>query len=254
MTAALALTHREILRFVRQPSRIAGAVVPPLMAWILLGSGFGSSLKMPTASASTPYLAYFYPGTVVLVVLFASIFSNISIIEDRKEGFLQGVLVSPVSPVSLVLGKVLGAGLLAMIQGAALLLLAPLLVSGLTPGRLLAALGVLALLSLALAGLGFSVAWPLDSTQGFHGVMNMFLIPMWVLSGSFFPREGAPAWLAAAMALNPLTYGVAAFREVLTPGVGGLPPLAISLAVTAGFAVAAFLLPVLLVRHTAGPR
>jgi ABC-2 type transport system permease protein len=255
MTAAMALAKRELTRFFRQPSRIVGALFPPLIAWILLGSGFGSSFQIPGADGNnTRYLDYFFPGIVVLVVLFASIFSTISVIEDRKEGFLQGVLVSPVSPASLVFGKLLGAGFLAMLQGSSLLLLTPFVVSGLTPGRFLAALGVLAILSLALAGLGFCVAWPLESTQGFHAVMNLFLIPMWVLSGSFFPREGAPPWLGFAMSVNPLTYGVAAFREALTPGLPGLPPFSTSLSITVLFAVTTFLLPVFVVRRTTSRR
>ena len=81
MKAAYALAWREVVRFLRQPSRIVGAFAPPLLAWLLLGAGFGASFRAPGGAG---YLGWFFPGTVVLVVLFAAIFSTISVIEDRR--------------------------------------------------------------------------------------------------------------------------------------------------------------------------
>lgn len=251
MNAALALARREVVRFLRQPSRLVGAFAPPLLAWVLLGAGFSSSFRAPGGVA---YLSWFFPGTVVLVVLFAAIFSTISVIEDRREGFLQAVVVAAVSPLSVALGKILGGTLLALAQGGALLALAPLLGAAPNAAALLPALLVLALLALALTGLGLAVAWMLESTQGFHAVMNLFLIPMWFLSGSFFPAEGAPAWLRAAMAVNPLTYGVASLRRALDPSAAGLPSAGAALAVTFAFALgAALAATAVIARYPAGP-
>lgn len=251
MNAALALARREVVRFLRQPSRLVGAFAPPLLAWLLLGVGFGSSFRAPGGVA---YLSWFFPGTVVLVVLFAAIFSTISVIEDRREGFLQAVVVAPVSPLSVALGKIAGGTLLALAQGGALLALAPLLGTAPHASALLAAILVLALLALALTGVGLAIAWMLESTQGFHAVMNLFLIPMWFLSGSFFPAEGAPAWLRAAMAVNPLTYGVASLRRALGPSAAGLPSAGAALAVTFAFALgAALAATAVIARYPAGP-
>lgn len=254
MSAALPLARRELVRFARQPSRVVGAVVPPILAWLLIGSGFGTSFRVAGAPSAS-YLAYFFPGTVVLVVLFASIFSTISVIEDRREGFLQGVLVSPVPPLDIVLGKVGGGTVLGMLQGGLLLLLLPVVGFAGSAFDLLAAAGVLLLVSIALTGLGFAIAWSLDSTQGFHAIMNLFLIPMWLLSGAFFPLAGAPLWLRAVMAANPLTYGVAALRRGLDPAQAAhLPSLAVSVAATAAFGVLTVGISVLVVlRHPAGP-
>lgn len=247
MTSALALARREIVRFLRQKSRVVGAVAPPLVMWILVGAGFQGSLREDS-------FATFFPGTVVLVVLFAAIFATISVIEDRREGFLQGVLVSPVAPASIAFGKVLGGTVLGLIQGLPLLLLAP--VAGLKADAagLLTAAALLAVLAFALTALGFGIAWCLESTQGFHAIMNLFLIPMWLLSGAFFPVDGAPAWLRAAMVVNPLTYGVAALRRAL----GGAAPAwtspALSFAVTIAFAALTFGAAVAVVsRFPAGP-
>jgi len=236
MLAAWSLWRRELTRFFRQPSRIAGAVGTPLLVWLLIGSGLSGSFRLPGAPAGPGYLQYFFPGTLVLVLLFAAIFSNLSVIEDRHEGFLQGVLVAPVSRSAIVAGKVLGGATLAWLQAVVFLALAPAIGIRLTAVSALAAAGVLAVLALALTALGFAFAWKVDSVQGFHAVMNVVLMPMWLLSGSFFPLSGAPAWLAALMRLNPLTYGVGALRGTLFGG--GTP--ASSLAVTLLLGLAAF--------------
>ncbi|HEX9844702.1 MAG TPA: hypothetical protein VGC20_18215, partial [bacterium] len=90
---AWGLFAREVLRFVRQPGRVLGSLGTPLLFWLLLGSGFGRTFRPPGLAGGMDYLTYFFPGTVLLVVLFTAIFSSISVIQDRTEGFLQGVLV-----------------------------------------------------------------------------------------------------------------------------------------------------------------
>ena len=249
-----ALFGRELVRFARQPSRIASAAGSPLLFWILIGSGLSGTFRLGGGGVS--YLEYFFPGTVVLLVLFSSIFSTISVIEERQAGFLQGVLAAPVAPDAIVAGKVLGGATLAWLQGVVFLALAPATGIHLTALSVLAAAGVLALLALSLTALGFAFAWKVDSVQGFHAVMNVVLMPMWLLSGSFFPLDGAPVWLAALMRINPLTYGVAALRwafygtaEAVGPG---LPGPAASVAVTIAIAAAAFGLDLLVMRGGRG--
>ena len=109
-TAACTLWQREMVRFFRQPSRVIGAIGSPALFWLLLGSGFGQSFKPAASPLINGYLEYFYPGTLALIVLFTAIFSTVSIIEDRHEGFLQGVLAAPVPRVDIVTGKLLGSG------------------------------------------------------------------------------------------------------------------------------------------------
>ena len=104
---AFTLWWREIVRFYRQPGRVVGVLASPLVFWLVLGSGFGNSMRSAPGGDSQHYLNFFYPGTLILIVLFTSIFTMMSVIEDRKEGFLLSVLVSPASRGSLVMGKVL---------------------------------------------------------------------------------------------------------------------------------------------------
>jgi ABC-2 type transport system permease protein len=250
MLAVYTLWRRELTRFFRQPSRIAGAVATPLIFWLLIGSGLSGSFRLPGGPEHVDYLEYFFPGTIVLVLLFAAIFSNISVIEDRREGFLQGVLVAPIGRASLVAGKVLGGSTLAWLQGIVFLALAPAAGIRLTVSSLLAAAGVLAVLAVSLSALGFAFAWKLDSVQGFHAIMNVVLMPMWMLSGAFFPASGAPGWLAALMRLNPLTYGIAALRHAFYGAAlgEGMPGAALSLTVTLAVGLAAFSLGLLATR------
>lgn len=239
------LWWREVVRFCRQRSRVVGAFAQPVLFWLLLGGGLGASFQPPGASPGTGYLEYFYPGTIALVVLFTAIFATISTVEDRQRGFLQGVLVAPVPRASIVLGQALGGTTLALGQGLLLLLLAPLLGIPLSIPSVLAVVGVMFFMGFGLTSLGLVIAWRMDSTQGFHAIMNLILIPLWLLSGAFFPAAGVPPWLAWAMRLDPLTYSVAALRRTLYLGnaaaAGTVPPLAASLVITVLFALLAFL-------------
>ena len=230
------LWWRELVRFFRQRSRVLGMAAAPVLFWLFMGSGLGSSFHSASAPAGSGYLQYFFPGTVVMVVLFTSILSSMSVIEDRHEGFLQSVLVAPIDRSSLVLGKVLGGTTLAVLPGFLFLLLSPVVGFSLHFGQLIWMAGVLFLIAFGLTSLGFFVAWKMDSTQGFHAILNLVLLPMWLLSGALFPSSGASTWVRWVMLLNPLTYGLAALRRLLSgPSVtfaADVAPLATSIEIT----------------------
>ena len=218
---AATLWQRELVRFWRQKSRVLGVVASPLVFWLLIGYGSGD-------------LARFFAGALVLTVLFSAIFSTISIIEDRREGFLLSMLVSPASRSSLVFGKILGAATLAWIQGLIFLAFAPLAGVSVGAAEVLALIGAVFLVSFTLTGLGFVIAWRMDSTSGFHAIMNLLLVPMWMVSGSLFPMSTAHGWVKALMWVNPLTYSISLLNGLLKLG-SGSPDIGVSLAVTAGF-------------------
>jgi ABC-2 type transport system permease protein len=215
---ALSLWWREIIRFYRQRSRVVGVIISPLLFWIVIGSGFGTSFRAGNAAGQQHYLDYFFPGALIMIVLFTSIFTMMSVIEDRKEGFLLSVLVAPVRRSAIVLGKVLGGSTLAAIQGLIFLIFAPAVGVHIGLPQLGLVIVTVFLVSFCLTALGFAIAWPMDSTQAFHAIINLFLIPLWLLSGSLFPLSGASGWLRLLMRLNPLTYGVEALRGLLYPG------------------------------------
>ncbi len=235
------LAQREVVRFLRQRSRVIGAVGQPIIFWILFGAGLHGSFQLAgSATAEVSFQEYFLPGVAVMIVLFTSIFASISVIQDRHEGFLQGVLVSPVPRTSIVLGKVLGGTLLSLGQSALFLILAPVLqFVGLAPAiqmnmsvsGVLGALLFLTLIAVGLNALGYLFAWKIDSVQGYHGVMSVVLLPMWLMSGAFFPGEHS-VWLQWVMRFNPLTYGVAGLRQCVSTNptaTAGLPGIPLSL-------------------------
>lgn len=234
------LAQRELTRFFRQRTRVVGALGQPILFWILFGAGLNGAFRGP---AGMTYQEYFFPGVAAMILMFTAIYSTISIIEDRREGFLQGVLVAPIPRAGLVLGKVLGGTALAVLQSLLFLLvgpalafvgLAPELHTGLTWQNSLSVIGFLALVGFSLTALGYLIAWPMDSTHGFHAIMSVFLMPMWLLSGSFFP-PGESGWLSWVIRLNPLTYGVAGLRRIMTAdasAVEALPAWWLCVAVT----------------------
>jgi ABC-2 type transport system permease protein len=220
------LWQRELVRFWRTKSRVLGVVASPLVFWLVIGLGSGR-------------LEFYFPGALALTVMFSAIFSTISIIEDRREGFLLSMLVSPAPRASMALGKILGAATLAWIQGLILLSCAPLAGLRFPLWALPPLAGVLFLIAFVLTALGFAIAWRMNSSQGFHAVMNLFLVPMWMLSGSLFAINEAHGIIQSIMRVNPLTYSVAAIRRLMVPEVSdGSPPLAASVLVTAVFGAA----------------
>ncbi len=221
MLPAFTLWWREVVRFYRQRARVAGVILSPLLFWVVIGSGFGTSFRAGDGAGQQHYLDYFFPGALVMIILFTSIFTMMSVIEDRNEGFLLSVLVAPVPRSAIVLGKVLGGTTLATIQGLIFLVFAPLVGVHLTFGSFGLIVLTVFLVSFALTALGFAIAWPMDSTQSFHAIINLFLIPLWLLSGALFPLSGASGWMRALMHINPLTYGVEALRTVMYPAAPG---------------------------------
>lgn len=249
------LWWREITRFVRQRSRVTGAILQPLVFWLLLGAGLRASFRPSGIPEGINYAQYFYPGVIVLVLLFTAIFATISTVEDRREGFLQGVLVAPISRASVVLGQALGGTTLALVQGIIFLLLAPLAGIHLNAEAVVVATAMMAIIAFALTSIGLVIAWRIESTQGFHAIMNLILIPIWLLSGAFFPAEGAPLWLRWTMTLNPLTYGMTALRRGLylaEPGAFcSYTHFKPSAAIAVAFALGAFLLASRVARRAA---
>src|SRR5574340_1369763 len=134
------LWWRELVRFWRQKSRVLGVVASPLVFWLLMGYGSND-------------LARFYSGALVLTVMFSAIFSTISIIEDRREGFLLSMLVSPAPRASMVLGKILGAATLAWVQGLIFLVFGPLAGVHLSIATVAAAAGAIFLIAFSLTGM-----------------------------------------------------------------------------------------------------
>ena len=227
------LAKRELVRFFRQRNRVIGALVQPIMFWALFSLGLRSN---------DLGFEFFFPGTIAMILLFTAIFATISIIEDRREGFLQSVLVAPAPRWAMVLGKIVGGASIAMLQALLFLALGWLTLKLTSSGfDFIMAIVLMVVLAVALNSLGFLIAWRMESSQGFHAIMSVFLFPMWLLSGSLFPAS-AESWVTFISRFNPLTYGVAGLRhyfqfENSPVAVDSLPSLPVCWIVTILFAV-----------------
>jgi ABC-2 type transport system permease protein len=218
--AVKALCVRDLIRFWRERTRVFGFLGTPLIFWLVVGSGFGN-------------LGYYFPGSLTLTVMFSAIFSMISLIEDRREGFLLSMMVSPAPRSSMVMGKVLGSSILAWLQSMALLVFIPVTGFSMTPVRFIELAAVLFAIAFTFTSIGFYFAWKMDTTQGFHAIMNLVLFPLWMVSGALFPIQGAHGWMQWLMRLNPMTYALGAVKRLLQPELlDGTPELGLSVTVT----------------------
>ena len=224
---------RETKRYVRYRSRILTSVVTPLLWLLIFGTGLGSAIRFGGIPGG--YQAFIYPGIIGQTILFTTIFSGLSVIMDRQYGFLKEIMVAPISRPSIVLGKSLGIGTAALIQGVILLLLSFVVGVQMTLAAFLISVVLIILISLGFAGLGLLIASLTDSMEGFNLIMSFIVLPIFLLSGALFPVTGLPTWLQFAVYLDPLTYGVDALRSVILHQ--SALPLELSILVITGFAL-----------------
>jgi ABC-2 type transport system permease protein len=212
--------YRDVLRYWRDRARLVSSFGQPLLFLVVFGSGLTASLGagLTRELGDVSYVRFLFPGIVAMAVLFTAVFSAISIVWDREFGFLREVLVAPISRAAVVMGKALGGSTVAMLQGAILLILAPVLGVSLDPLLVLKLLGFMFLTALALTSMGILIAARLQSMEAFQMIMNFLIMPMFFLSGAFFPLRGLPAWMSVVTRLDPVAYGVDPMRRLLLGG------------------------------------
>jgi ABC-2 type transport system permease protein len=204
--------ERELIRYVRTRTRIVSGLIQPVLFLFVLGYGM-SGLVGTTGGFN--FRQFVYPGVVAMSVVMTAMFSALSIVWDREFGFLREMLVAPVSRISLVLGKTVGGATVAAAQGTIMLVLAPLVGIHLTAILVVEMIALELLMAVAMTTFGVFVASRIQKMESFQVVMQMLLMPMLFLSGALFPLNGLPGWLTVITRLNPLTYAVAPFRQVV---------------------------------------
>ncbi|MGD8621020.1 MAG: ABC transporter permease [Anaerolineales bacterium] len=240
---------RDVLRFVRDRSRILASLGQPLLFLFVFGGGLSPAMS-ELGGGSIDFEQFMFPGILAMAVLFTSIFSAVSIVWDREFGFLKEVMVAPVSRVSVALGKVAGGSTVALFQGVLVMVFAPFLGIRLTLEQLIYLIGLMLLLAGMMTSLGILIAARQKTMEGFHMIMNFIMLPMFFLSGAFFPLNGVPLWMEWLSRINPVTYGVDPLRQVALSSVVPqqfmdmlrLHPIATDVAIMAGFG-ALFLVP-----------
>ncbi len=231
MEAIYALWYRDILRFVRNKGRLFGSFAMPFMFLVLFGSGMGGAIKslMGASRMAGPlshfnFVAFMFPGIIGMTVFTTSLFSALSVVQDREFGYLKEILVSPVSRVSIAVGKLLGGSTVAVIQGLLMLLFAPFVGANLSLAVIAQLIPAMFLVAFTLSSLGLIIASLLKTAEGFQVVVQVLIFPMLFLSGVFFPLTGMPRWLAVLVKLNPLTYAVDLLKKIVLQS-GSMNPL-----------------------------
>lgn len=218
MRGAFTIWVRDLLRFSRDRARLISSLGQPLLFLLLFGGGFSAAIS-GLGQGELNYTQFLFPGILAMTVLFTSVFSAVSIVWDREFGFLKEVMVAPVSRVAVAAGKVAGGTTVALIQGFVILILGPILGIRLELSQIVMIFAILLLMAVMMTSFGLLIASRQRSMEGFHMVMNFVLLPMFFLSGAFFPLQGVPLWMHLLATLDPVTYGVDPLRQVVLQSV-----------------------------------
>ncbi len=203
---------REVLIYFRDRPRMISAFVMPIMMLVMFGEGLGNSIA--TLPGDIGYRQFIFPGMVAMIVLMNSVFSGVSIVTDRQFGFLREILVAPVSRSAICIGKISGGATISLVNGMVMFVMAPILGIEISLEIVAKLIGLIALVSFMLTGLGVAMGSRLRSVESFQMISQVAIMPAMFLSGIFFPINNVPAWMDVIVKLNPVTYAVAPIREI----------------------------------------
>ncbi len=239
---------REMKKYVRNRSRLAGNLAMPFFFLAFLGMGF-NSLEISGLPEGVSYIEFLAPGIVSMTLLFGSMFAGVSILFDRQFGFLKEIMVAPVGRTSIVIGRIFAGMTSGVIQ--AFFILGISIFMGVrvpNPISLIYAIPFILVIAMSFVGLGISLASKIEDMHGFQMIMNFLVMPTFLLSGALFPLDKLPAWLAGISYLDPLTYGVDGLRGLII-GSSHLP-IIVDFAVLGTFCSAMILLATYLFNKT----
>jgi len=213
---------REMKRTWRAKSRVIGSLIMPLFFLLFMGAGFRRA-SLPGMPAGVNYITFLIPGILGMSLLFASIFGGIQVLWDKEFGFLKEIMVTPVTRLSIVLGRIAGSSTTALMQGFVLLFLSMFFgFRSSSIAGIFIAIIFMCLITFTFIGLGIAFASRMKDMHGFQLIMNFVVFPVFFLSGALFPIQGLPKFIKPIVYLDPLTYGVDGLRGALL-GSSALP-------------------------------
>jgi len=221
---------REMKRYRKSKGGVLIRLIQPAIWIIVVGNKFaGTQPLIESVGFDGEYIEFMAPGVIILTAIFTSIFGGVNTLWDRRYGFMNKALVSPVSRSAIALGKMSAISLVAALQ-ASLIIGIALAIGVSFPDPLTTIpqiMGIVILFSLGFAGISVTVAATAKSQETFWGLINMLGMPLFMLSPALFPLELLPEWLATLARFNPVTYAVLLIRGMMT-GVseGGIAALA----------------------------
>jgi ABC-2 type transport system permease protein len=234
---------RQMRRYFRSRSRIAGAIGQPILFLLALGYGIGAVYKK---AGQGNYIEFLVPGIIIQTLLFSGVFWGIQILFDKRFGFLKELLVAPVSRTRILLGNALGGATISLMQAALVLVIS--IALGFRPENwayLPVGVLLMVVLSVTLTSFGAGIASMVEDFQGFQGINNFLIFPLFFLSSALYPLANVPRWLQILSEINPLSYAVDGLRYTLIHQshfgiVKDLLVMAITLVAAVAFAVNRF--------------
>ncbi|MDQ1276691.1 MAG: type transport system permease protein [Euryarchaeota archaeon] len=209
------LWRREMIKYFRARSRVAGAIGMPAFMLVFQGMGF-RRVEFPGLPESIGYFQYLVPGIIGMTLLFTAAYAGMSVIMDKQFGFLKEVMVTPASRISIVLGMISGSATTSIIQALIIMMMSVLLGFRLPfIPAILSSIVIMVLISMIFINIGLILSSVLKDFHGFSTVINFIAFPLFLLSGALFPVSNLPASIRILSYFDPLTYGVDALRGVL---------------------------------------
>ncbi|MBC7081441.1 MAG: ABC transporter permease [Thermoplasmatales archaeon] len=218
MRAFLTMVYRQIKRFWRGKSRVASAIINPIIWLVFFGLGWSKVFDSPMAKqifGGIDYISFLAPGLMTMGLFTASFISGVTVIWDKQFGFLKETMVAPASRKSIIAGRIFGDAIISSIQGFIILLFTFPLAKALKINGFIPALLVGFILSIAISSMGVSLSLKMASMEGFQMIMMVIMMPLIFLSGAIYPINTMPKWMQYIAYVNPLTYAVDASRGLL---------------------------------------
>jgi len=228
---------REIKRYQKSRSGVLIRLIQPAIWIIVIGNTFaGTQPLIQSVGFEGDYITFMTPGVIILTAIFTSIFGGVNTLWDRRYGFMNKALTSPISRSAIALGKMSAISLISALQ-ASLIIGIALAIGVDFPNPIMIApiMAIVILFSLGFSGISVMVAATAKSQETFWGVINFLGMPLFMLSPALFPLELLPDWLATIAKLNPVTYTVLLVREMMTGVSEGGIPILLSLGVLFAF-------------------
>jgi ABC-2 type transport system permease protein len=225
-------------RYRKSRSGVLIRLIQPAVWIIVIGNTFaGTQPLIQSVGFTGEYIEFMAPGVIILTAIFTSIFGGVNTLWDRRYGFMNKALTSPISRSSIALGKMLAISLIAALQ-ASLILGIAIAIGVSFPNFLLIVpiMAIVILFSLGFSGISVMVAATAKSQETFWGIINFLGMPLFMLSPALFPLELLPEWLATAAKFNPVTYTVLLVRGMMTGVTEGVNSL-LSIGIIAVFVV-----------------
>ncbi len=236
----IALTVRELKHWYRNKIQIFMMLIQPVVWLGLFGQAFPIRLPPASLNGAPDYISYMSVGILAVTALFTCMFAGMSIVWDRRFGFLNKLRAAPIPRGSIPVSRVVAAMIRAVISSIMVLLIA--LVFTQIPGLIgltitsnfgvLEALGmllILVLLSTAFAAIFVAISLTIKTQETLFAVINLLNLPLMFASAALFPIGGMPDWLQTAAKLNPLTLAVDGMRQLLFSGSVGIYSLEVDI-------------------------